>query len=299
MLGSYGRTKLGSDHPEGSKYVQLFIIIKLIEAVLPAAIKTHSNSALMKFITKPDVVKIFSMMTAIMQNADREVHLFRIETYGRCGTIESVYQEIFDGLCDDFSELYLEIVPPLLVNFDVAAELRELERLAVYELGAAPPLEQEIRPNQLFAGSPTSLVPGDEMITRGFKFQLLLPSPLLNTFVPVLTLIRRRLLPEIHTSTKTLSSTPTSTAADLVCGRPPFNLSQASEQRSLIRRFLTEGYYFQSFVRCVGGRTVPPVLLSSYTQSSCIMRSHDPRTNYLSLDFFPASVPSLPRPPTK
>lgn len=298
MLGSYGRTKLSSDHPEGSKYVQLFIIIKLIEAVLPAGIKTHSNSALMKFITKPDVVKIFSMMTAIMQNADREVHLFRIESYGRCGTIESVYQEIFDGLCDDFSELYLEIVPPLLLNFDVAAELRELERLAVYEL-AAPPLEQEIRPTSLFDGSQTTLVPGDEMITRGFKFHLLLPSPLLNTFVPVLTLIRRRLVPEIHASTKTLSSTPTWTDGDLVCGRSPFNLSRASEQRSLIRKFLTNGYYFQSFIRCVGGRTVPPVLLSTYTQSSCIMRSHDPRTNFLSLDFFPASVPSLPRPPTK
>ena len=189
-------------------------------------------------------------------------------------------------------------MPPLLLNFDVAAELRELERLAVYEL-AAPPLEQEIRPNSLFDGSQTTLVPGDEMITRGFKFHLLLPSPLLNTFVPVLTLIRRRLVPEIHASTKTLSSTPTWTDGDLVCGRSPFNLSRASEQRSLIRKFLTNGYYFQSFIRCVGGRTVPPVLLSTYTQSSCIMRSHDPRTNFLSLDFFPASVPSLPRPPTK
>ena len=299
MLGSYGRTKIGNDQPDGCRYVQLYIIIKLIEAVIPAAIKTHSNSALMKFITKPDIIRVFSMMTAIMQNADREVHLFRIESYGRCGSIESVYQEIFDCLCDDFSELYLEIVPPLLVNFDIAAELRELERLAVYELAVVPPLENEVRSTQMFAGTSTSLVPGDEILTRGFKLKLLFPSPLLNTFVPVLTLIRRRLVPEAPASTKTLSSLPTSVAADLVCGRPPYNLSQASEQRSLIRNFLSDGYYFQSFVRCVGGRTVPPVLLSSYTQNSCIMRSPDPRTNYLCLDFFPARVPSLPHPPTQ
>ena len=212
------------------------------------------------------------MMTAIMQNADREIHLFRIENYGKCSSIESVYHDIFDALTDDFQELYLSIEPTLLADFDISGQLRELERLAVQELRPEPPQENKVPITPLFGGSPTSLV-------------------------PVTTLIKRRLVPAINAVTGTQSKPFSAFAADTVCGRPPYNHCRAEDQRVMIRKFLASGYFFQNYVKHVGGPMTPPLLLSSFTQNSCIMRSPEVRTNYLSLDFFPTQVPSIPGPP--